>query len=57
MWETMADPRASQRSLSQYAPSIWKRVYSRLLRKPHSPFSIQWIEMKPDSDGTAQGRM
>ena len=27
-----------------------------LLRKPHSPFSIQWIEMNVVICGTAQGR-
>ena len=28
-----------------------------MLRKPHSPFSIQWIEMNVEICGTAQGRM
>ena len=27
-----------------------------LLSRPHSPFSIQWIEMKVGNAGTAQGR-
>ena len=34
---------------------MWNRSYSRLLSRPYSPFSIQWIEMKVGSAGTAHG--
>src|SRR5438093_4354258 len=54
--EQTAEPSASQRSLSQDGPSMLNRMNSALLIRPHSPFSIQWIEMKPGSSGTAQGR-
>src|SRR5258708_2675531 len=54
--EQMAVPSASQRSLSQDGPSTPNRLYSALLSRPHSPFSIQWIEMNVGSAGTAQGR-
>ena len=32
------------------------RMYNVLLSRPHSPFSIQWMEMKVGNAGTAQGR-
>src|SRR6516162_303238 len=55
-WEQIAEPKASQRELSQDGPSIPKRIKSALFKRPHSPFSIQWIEMKLGNAGTAQGR-
>src|SRR6202045_2446352 len=54
-WEKIAEPRASQRELSQDGPSTPNKIYSALLTSPHSPFSIQWIEIKVGSAGTAQG--
>src|SRR5215470_350392 len=54
-WEKMAEPRASQRELSQDGPSTPNRIHSALLTNPHSPFSIQWMEMKVGNAGTAQG--
>src|SRR5438067_5328369 len=54
-WEHTAEPRASQRELSHDGPSTPNTIYKKLLSKPHSPFSIQWIEMKLGSSGTAQG--
>src|SRR5205807_4566407 len=53
--EKIAEPRASQRELSQDGPSSPKTIYRKLLTSPHSPLSIQWIEMKVGSAGTAQG--
>src|ERR1700704_583204 len=53
--EKMAEPRASQRELSQDGPSSPKTIYRKLLTNPHSPLSIQWIEMKVGSAGIAQG--
>ena len=54
--EAMTEPSASQREVSsQPGPSMWKRSHSVLLIKPHWPFSIQWIERKVGSAGTAQG--
>src|SRR5207237_10603971 len=55
IWEQTAEPRASQRELSQDGPSAPKTIHKKLLTRPHSPFSIQWIEMKLGSSGTAQG--
>src|SRR6266566_9463337 len=55
-WEKIAEPRASQRELSQDGPgSIPNMMYRALLIRPHSPFSIQWIEMKVGRAGIAQG--
>src|SRR6266851_8745878 len=56
-WEKIAEPKASQRELSQDGPgSIPNMIYSPLLISPHSPFSIQWIEMKVGSAGIAHCR-
>ena len=52
----MAEPKASHRELSQDGPSAPKTIHKKLLISPHSPFSIQWIEMKLGSAGTAHGR-
>src|SRR5919201_6366777 len=49
-------PSASQRELSQDGPSAPKTIHKKLLTSPHSPFSIQWIEIKVGNAGTAQGR-
>src|SRR6516225_4575096 len=54
-WEQIAEPKASQRELSQDGPSIPKTIKSALFNRPHSPFSIQWIEIKLGNAGTAQG--
>src|SRR5215472_5893280 len=54
-WEQIAEPKASQRELSQDGPSMPKRMNSALFNRPHSPFNIQWIEMKLGNAGTAHG--
>src|SRR5947209_17851618 len=54
-WEHTAEPRASQRELSQDGPSTPNTIYKKLFTKPHSPFNIQWIEIKLGNSGTAQG--
>src|SRR5437762_7482548 len=54
-WEHTAEPRASQRELSQDGPSAPNTIHKKLFTKPHSPFSIQWIEIKVGNAGTAQG--
>src|SRR5437763_16715603 len=51
----MAEPSASQRELSHEGPSRPNTMYRKLLTRPHSPLSIQWIEMKVGNAGTAQG--
>ena len=51
----IAEPSAVQRSFNHDGPSIPPRIQSALLSRPHSPFSIQWSEMKAGSCGTAQG--
>src|SRR5437764_7218061 len=53
--EKIAEPSANHRELSQDGPSTPNTIHRKLLTKPHSPFSIQWIEMKVGSAGTAQG--
>src|SRR3984893_16151811 len=53
--EKIAEPSASQRELSHDGPSTPNRIHSPLLTSPHSPFSIQWIEMKVGKAGIAQG--
>src|SRR5712671_1007016 len=54
--ENTAEPSANHRELSQDGPSTPKTIHKKLLIRPHSPFSIQWIEMKLGNSGTAQGR-
>src|SRR5438067_8669700 len=53
--ENTAEPSASQRELSQEGPSMPKAIHRKLFTSPHSPFSIQWIEMKVGRAGTAHG--
>src|SRR4051794_23857579 len=55
-WEQIAEPSASQREFSQDGPSMPNNIHSALFKRPHSPFSIQWIEMKAGNAGTAHGR-
>src|SRR5215469_3041897 len=55
-WEQTAEPSARQRELSQDGPSAPKTIHKKLLSRPHSPFSIQWIEIKLGNAGTAHGR-
>jgi hypothetical protein len=56
LFKAITDPSASHREVSsQPGPSMPKKAYSALLMRPHSPLSIQWIEMKAGSAGTAQG--
>ena len=44
-WVTITAPRAIQRSVSQSGPVTPNRCQMMLFSIPHSPFSIQWIEM------------
>src|ERR1051326_1886047 len=50
------EPSANHREFSQDGPSTPNTIHRKLLTRPHSPFSIQWIEIKVGSAGTAQGR-
>src|SRR5437588_6300633 len=53
--ENTAEPSANHRELSQDGPSTPNTIHRKLLIRPHSPFSIQWIEMKVGRAGIAQG--
>src|SRR5215831_5187325 len=54
--EVITEPSASQRDVSsQPGPSTAKTLHRTLLRSPHCPLSIQWIDMNEGSAGTAQG--
>src|SRR5438445_7945340 len=56
MCEVMTAPSASHRELSsQPGPSMPKTLNRKLLIRPHSPLSIQWIEMNEGSAGIAHG--
>src|SRR3979411_880114 len=52
--ENTAEPSANHRELSQDGPSTPNTIHRKLLIRHHSPFSIQWIEMKAGRAGTAQ---
>ena len=56
MCDVMTAPSASQREVSsQPGPLMPKTFHRKLLSRPHSPFSIQWIEMNAGSAGSAHG--
>src|SRR5579862_3770783 len=50
-----ADPNEVHREVSQSGAVTWKTSKIRLLSRPYSPLSSQWIEMNAGNAGTAHG--